>query len=128
MESAIIGGLLSIVAALFGGLFSIYSPRRNARREAGRQLIAEFAAVEASFNRIAIADCHAIDPTLREAFSRLEEKINIFKSHMFWPWQKVGFRKAWVEYYNNHGDERCQSYLNYLPFNEQPPTLRHRNI
>ena len=123
MNSAIIGGLLGIIAALLVGLFGIYLPRRNARREAGQQLIAEFAVVESSFNKIATSNPHAIDPTLREAFQRLEEKINIFKRHLFWPWGKRGFNRAWVAYYNDHGDERYQSYSNYMPFNEQPPYI-----
>ena len=46
MDNAVIGGLLGIIAALLAGLFGIYLPRRNARREAGQQLIEEFAIVE----------------------------------------------------------------------------------
>lgn len=124
MSSVIIASLIGIVATLLAGWFGIYLPRRNARREAGQQLIAEFAAVEASFNKIAMSNFHAIDPTLREAYPRLEEKIIIFKRHLFSPWEKRAFKKAWVAYYNDYGDERCQSYSHYLPFNESPPYIK----
>jgi hypothetical protein len=120
MDSAVIGGLLGIIAVLFGGLFGIYLPRRNARRDAGQRLIAEFAAVSASFDKIATSNIHAIDPVLREAYPRLEEKINIFKRHLFWRWEKRGFRKTWIAYYNDRGDERCQSYDHYMAFGSNP--------
>lgn len=123
MDSTVIGGLLGIVAALIGGWFSIYLPRRNARREAGQQLITEFAAVSASFDEIAISDIHAIDPLLRKAFPRLEEKKIILEKHLFWPWERRRFNKAWITYYNDHGDTRCQSYFGYMPFNEHPPYI-----
>ena len=123
MDNVIIGGLLGIIATLLAGWFAIYIPRRNARREAGRQLIAEFAIVETSFNKIAKTNPLAIEPVLREAYRGLEEKITIFKRHLFYPWEKRGFNKAWINYYNHNGDARCQSYLNYMPFNEQPPYI-----
>ena len=115
MDNVIVPGLLSILAALIGGLIAIYIPRRNARRDAGHQLIAEFAALEADFNRIAYSDTRAIDPILREAFPRLETQINIFKRHLYW-WEKRSFTKAWIAYYNAYGDNRCQCYHHYLPF------------
>lgn len=123
MNSAVIGGLLGVVAALLGGLFGLYLPRKNARREAGQQLIAEFAKVEVSFNKIAMTNFRAIDPVLREAFPLLEEKISIFRKHLFWPWEKSSFKKAWVAYYNDNNDDRCQSYLSYMPFGEHPPYI-----
>ncbi len=122
MDSIIIGGLFTILAALLAGLIGIYISRNNARREAGKQLIAAFAAVEASFNQIAKTNSHAITPVLREAYSGLEEKVIIFKSHLSF-WEKRGFNKAWINYYNHSGDERCQSYLDYMPFNEEPPYI-----
>jgi len=92
MDSSIVGGLLAIIASILAGFFGVFLPRRNARRNAGEQLITEFAEVETDFNRIASSDIHAIDPLLKEAFPRLEVKINIFKRHLFWPWKKRGFR------------------------------------
>ena len=93
-----------IIATLLGGFFLLYNSRRNARRNAGQQLIAEFAKIETAFN--GISNVHEIDPILRQAFPQLETKVNIFKKHLFWPWEKKGFKKVWIAYYNAYGDER----------------------
>jgi len=82
MDSTIIGGLLGIIAIFLGGLFRIYLARRNARREAGKKLIEEFAKISVFFDKAAISEPQAIDPILREAFPILKEKILIFKRHL----------------------------------------------
>jgi hypothetical protein len=125
MESSIVAALLGIVVTLLSGLFGIYLPRRNARRKAGQQLIAEFSAVNASYEKIAKDNPHLIDTTLRQGYPRLQEKVEVFRKHLFFPWEKKGFLKAWIAYYNDSGDERCQSYLHYLPFNESPPYIHN---
>ena len=59
MEATIIGGLFAIVAALIGVLFLIDTSRKSDRRKAAEQLIAEFAKVEVSFNKIATNNFNA---------------------------------------------------------------------
>jgi len=37
-----------------------------------------------------------------------------------WRWEKNGFQKKWIAYYNSYGDDRCESYDHYMPFGTNP--------
>jgi len=59
-------------------------------------------------------DSLAIEPILKEKFSRLEIAVHNFKGHLPTCFVK-GFNKTWIKYYSANGDERGQCYEHYTP-------------
>jgi hypothetical protein len=60
-----------------------------------------------------------IEPFLRFKFTKLQSAVEEFKLCL--PKRKQRrFINAWVKYYNASGDDRSQSYLHYMSFEENP--------
>jgi hypothetical protein len=56
-----------------------------------------------------------IDPLLRSKFPKLQSAVEEFKPYLSKRKQR-SLTNTWIKYYAANGDDRCQSYYEYMPF------------
>jgi hypothetical protein len=106
---------ISALVGLFGSLVVIRVHRMNAFRGASQKFVETIS--------MALKDIYPVPanwPTnihrfFEEKFPEIQAAVAAFETHLRGR-KRTNFKKAWVNYYNAYGDERCQCYHHYMPF------------